>query len=139
MIQPDQKALRRAQTSAEKAAWHLLRNRRLVGPKFRRQYPIGKYFVDFYCFDLRLAVELEGSVHSQPNQIRKDAIREDYLRRLGIKVVYIPNGVVLQNPETFLDKIRKYLPSPGASRHPLPKGEGWKSGYNSKSKSNASS
>ncbi|HEX5482950.1 MAG TPA: endonuclease domain-containing protein [Terriglobia bacterium] len=124
VIAREAKALRRTQTQAERTAWHLLRDRRLAGLKFRRQYPIGKYTVDFYCFQLRLVIELEGSVHSQPGQMRKDAAREKYLRQLGIKVVYVPNGMVLQDPETFIRTMQDAIPSPDALRHPLPKGEG---------------
>jgi very-short-patch-repair endonuclease len=56
--------LRKGQTRAESRAWWLLRSRNLAGFKFRRQHPIGPYFVDFCCPDLKLIVELEGSVHS---------------------------------------------------------------------------
>jgi very-short-patch-repair endonuclease len=58
--------LRRSQTEAEKAAWYLLRGRRLRA-KFRRQCPIDNRVVDFYCFEHRLAIELDGGVHSQPS------------------------------------------------------------------------
>ena len=50
--------------------WHLLRDRRM-GFKFRRQYPIENHIVDFYCCECRLAIELDGGVHSQPSQIKK--------------------------------------------------------------------
>ena len=58
--------------------------------------------VDFYCFEHRLAIELDGSVHSQPNQMRKDAVKEDYLRTLGIRLLRIPNGMVLEHPDEFV-------------------------------------
>jgi very-short-patch-repair endonuclease len=96
--------LRRSQTEAEKAAWYLLRNRNL-GLKFRRQYPIDNYVVDFYCFERRLAVELDGGIHSQPSQIRKDRAKDAYLKSLGIRVVRLPNGLVLEDPEGFVRKV----------------------------------
>jgi len=71
--------LRHTQTEAERVAWHLLRDRHLEGLKFRRQYPIENYVVDFYCCEPRLAVELDGGVHSQPSQMRKDAAKDAYL------------------------------------------------------------
>ena len=74
--------LRHNQTEAENAAWHLLRGRQL-GAKCRRQCRIENWVVDFYCFEHRLAVELDGSVHSQPSQMRRDAAKEDYLRTIG--------------------------------------------------------
>jgi very-short-patch-repair endonuclease len=69
--------LRRSQTEAEKAARHLLRGRSL-GAKFRRACRIQNRVVDFYCFELRLAIELEDGVNSQPSQMRKNAAKEDY-------------------------------------------------------------
>jgi very-short-patch-repair endonuclease len=97
--------LRRKQTEAEKAAWELLRGRRL-GTKFRRQCRVDKWIVDFYCFEHRLAIELDGGIHSQPSQMWKDAAKEDYLRTLGIRLLRIPNGLVLEDPEEFARKVR---------------------------------
>ncbi len=118
--------LRQKATQAEQVAWELLRNRRLLGAKFRRQQLIGDRTVDFYCFELRLAVELDGSVHAQPSQIRKDRAKDAYLKRLGIQVLRVPNGLVLQDPQGFLERIRQRVPSPGALRHPRSEGESLK-------------
>ena len=96
--------LRRSQTEAEKTAWYLLRKRNL-GLKFRRQYPIDNYVVDFYSFERRLAVELDGGVHSQPSQIRKDREKDAYLESLGIWVLRVPNGLVSEDPEGFVRKV----------------------------------
>ena len=90
--------LRHRQTEAEKEAWHLLRDRRL-GLKFRRQYPIENCVVDFYCCELRLAVELDGGVHSQPSQMRKDAAKDAFLQKLGIRVLRLPHAADLPLPE----------------------------------------
>ena len=68
-----------------------------AGPKFRRQCRIEKWVVDFYCFEHRLAVELDGGVHSQPSQMRRDGGKEDYLRTIDIRLLRIPNGVVLES------------------------------------------
>lgn len=100
--------LRRSQTEAEKVAWYLLRDRRL-GAKFRRQCRIDSWVVDFYCFEHRVAIELDGGVHSQPSQIRKDARKEDYLRTLGIRLLRITNGLVLEDPEEFVAKVREAI------------------------------
>ena len=102
--------LRHKQTDAEKAAWHLLRGRRL-GAKFHRQYRIENWVVDFYCFEHRLAIELDGSVHSQPSQMRRDATKEDYLRMIGVRLLRIPNGLVLQDPERFVRQVREQIAS----------------------------
>jgi very-short-patch-repair endonuclease len=100
--------LRRNQTEAEKAAWYLLRGQRL-GAKFRRQCRIENRVVDFYCFEHRLAVELDGGVHSQVSQMRKDASKEDYLRTLGTSMLRIPNGLVLEDPVEFVRKVREAI------------------------------
>ena len=55
--------LRREQTDAEKLLWYCLRNRQLFGLKFRRQYPVGPYILDFYCHEYKLCVELDGGQH----------------------------------------------------------------------------
>jgi len=96
--------LRGSPTEAEKAAWNLLRGRRL-GAKFRRQFPVQTGVLDFYCFEHRLAIELDGGVHSQIDQMRRDAAKEDYLRSLGIRVLRIPNAMVLEHPEEFVRKV----------------------------------
>ncbi len=126
---PQVRVLRRIPTRAERAAWHLLRGRR-VGAKFRRQSRINRWVVDFYCFEQRLAIELDGGVHAQPSQIRKDAVKEAYLKRAGIGLLRVPNGIVLKDPEEFLRKVREATgrpndPSPGLLRRPpSPSGEG---------------
>ena len=96
--------LRASPTSTEKAAWSLLRDRRL-GAKFRRQFRLESGVLDFCCFEHRLAIELDGGVHSQIDQMRKDAVKEDYLRRLGIRLLRIPNGMVLEHPGEFAREV----------------------------------
>ena len=101
---PRVRELRRTPTEAEKAAWRLLRARRL-GAKFRRQFPIENGVLDFYCFEHRLAIELEGGVHSEIDPMRRDATKEDRLRTLGIRLRRIPNGMVLDHPDEFVQKV----------------------------------
>lgn len=63
--------------------------------------------MDFYCQQARLAVELDGGVHAQPSQARKDAAKDAALKRLGVRVVRLPNGMVLGDPEAFCRKVRE--------------------------------
>ena len=114
--------LRRDQTDAERAAWYLLRGRRL-GAKFRRQCRLENWVIDFYCFEQRLAIELDGGIHSQPSEMRKDAEKEDYLRTRGIKLLRIANGLVMQDPEEFLRKVRDAMVS-GHEETPHPSRDG---------------
>jgi very-short-patch-repair endonuclease len=93
--------LRANSTEAEKVGWNLLRDRRL-GSKFRRQFRIENGVLDFYCFEHRLAIEIDGGVHSQIGQMRKDAVKEDCLRTLGIRRLRIPNAMVLEHPDEFV-------------------------------------
>ncbi len=121
--------LRKTDTMAEKLAWVLLRDRRLVGLKFRRQVPIDNYIVDFYCHELRLIVELDGLVHDDPVQVRRDETRNAHLKRLDYQILRVPNGMVMKDPAAFVERIKEFLPSPAPSGHPLPGGEGHNSGY----------
>ncbi len=77
--------LRRKQTREERQLWNTLRACRFAGFKFRRQYPLGPYFIDFYCPFARLAVELDGFAHGLPWQREHDAVREQYLSVQGIE------------------------------------------------------
>ncbi len=97
--------LRRWSTEAEQAAWYVLRKLRLKGFRFRRQHPVGPYIADFFCRERRLIVELDGSVHGQPSQARRDAQRDAYLKALGYTVLRISNGMVLEAPELFVEKV----------------------------------
>jgi len=97
--------LRAGQTAAEQAAWYLLRSLRLKGFKFRRQHPVGPYFADFCCPQHRFIVELDGSVHGQPSQAKRDECRDTYLKNLGYDVLRLSNGIVLEAPELFVEKV----------------------------------
>jgi very-short-patch-repair endonuclease len=97
--------LRQESTTAETAAWWLLRNRQVRGLKFRRQCPLGGFVVDFYCPEARLVIELDGSVHAQPSQMRKDRAKDRWLRVMGLNVLRVPNGLVLEDPEAFRRKV----------------------------------
>jgi very-short-patch-repair endonuclease len=100
-------ALRRQSTDAERALWKRLRDRRLLGRKFRRQVPIGVYVVDFYCFDAKLVVEVDGSQHAL--RAEEDDRRTRYLESLGLRVVRFWNNDVLRTPDSVLEKIAEEL------------------------------
>ena len=98
--------MRHEDTFAEKLAWVLLRDRRMFGLKFRRQFPIDRFIVDFYCHELLLIIELDGDVHDEPQQMRKDAQRNLRLERLGYKILHVANGLVI------VDLLRSPAPIP---------------------------
>ncbi|HEY1171220.1 MAG TPA: DUF559 domain-containing protein [Verrucomicrobiae bacterium] len=84
--------LRKKSTETEKRLWRLLRDRRFNEFKFRRQYQCGPYFLDFYCPDAHLAIELDGSGHGYPGQQSNDSLRDNLLNAEGIKVLRFWNN-----------------------------------------------
>jgi type I restriction enzyme, R subunit len=97
--------LRASPTPTEREMWEILRDRRLAGIKFRRQSPISIFVADFYCARLKLIVELDGDVHSDPHQAAHDENRDSYLRSLGCTILRFPNRDLFQNREAVLSKI----------------------------------
>jgi very-short-patch-repair endonuclease len=100
---------RRMPTETERAAWNLLRGLRARGFRFRRQHPIGPHFADFCCVERGLVVELDGGVHGQSGQTKRDARRDAHLNALGYSVLRLPNGIVLQAPDLFVQKVLDFL------------------------------
>jgi type I restriction enzyme, R subunit len=96
---------RQTPTETEQAAWDLLRGLRSRGFKFRRQHPVGPYIADFCCTEVRLIVELDGGVHGEPRQVRSDARRDAHLKSMGYTLLRLPNGIVLQAPDLFVQKV----------------------------------
>jgi type I restriction enzyme, R subunit len=101
--------LRHSDTLAEKLAWKLLRNRQVLGYKFRRQLPLQKAIVDFCCLPLRLVVELDGTGHAYESQAKRDRQRDLELENRGYRVLRFPNGMVLKAPTEFVRKIRECI------------------------------
>jgi very-short-patch-repair endonuclease len=111
--------LRQTATEAEKIAWRPLRGLRQKGFPFRRQQPVGKCVVDFCCLEQRLIVELDGSVHAQPSQAGRDAKRDEWLRALGYRVARFPNGIVLDAPEEFVERVLRLANESNRSQDPM--------------------
>jgi very-short-patch-repair endonuclease len=104
--------LRKQMTPAEQILWALLRNRGL-GPKFRRQHPFGPWILDFFCFELSLAIEVDGACHA--SRALKDFQRDMWLKQRGVFVLRLKNELVLLRPEEALRHIRASI----ASQAPL--------------------
>src|SRR5436309_11762430 len=121
--------LRKKSTDAEKRLWRLLRDRRFNEFKFRRQYPCGIYFLDFYCTLAKLAVELDGGGHGFPDQRARDEKRNQFLAEQGIKVLRFWNHQLRGELEAIrfeiwhalmertgrMEEIAGYLPKPASS------------------------
>jgi very-short-patch-repair endonuclease len=95
--------LRRDQTDAERVLWFRLRDRRLGGWKFRRQFPIDRFIVDFCCVEARLIVELDGGQHAV--QVEADAQRTKVLEAMGYLVLRYWNNDVMGNLDGVLEDI----------------------------------
>jgi len=111
------------QTEAEKLLWSYLRNRQMEGCKFRRQWPIGAYIVDFACLSRQLVIELDGGQHAE--SIAYDETRTRFLEAKGYRVIRFWNNDMLANPVAVLQQIYEEV-SKGAkapSPQPSPRGE----------------
>ena len=98
------RVLRKRQTNAEGLLWALLRSRRM-GFKFRRQHPIEPFVLDFYCHELRLAVELDGSQHTAQIGRANDRRRTAVLGARGIHVLRFTNLQVLQESQAVAETL----------------------------------
>lgn len=98
-----QKTLRDQSTAAEHRLWQYLRNRRLLGHKFRRQHILQGYIVDFVCLEKKLVIELDGGQHS--DQVSYDSARTNTLEQDGFQVIRFWNDEALKNTQTVLDVI----------------------------------
>jgi very-short-patch-repair endonuclease len=101
----NRRRLRGDQTSAEALVWLYLRNRQIKNTKFRRQYSVDKYIIDFYSPELKLAVEIDGDVHNIPEQQVHDAVRQNYLEKYGIRFLRITNEELFGNPNKAFERI----------------------------------
>ena len=120
---PLAKRLRRQPTNAETLLWQHLRNRQLDGWKFKRQFPIDRYVVDFCCADARLIIELDGGQHA--TQIESDAKRTEVLSAMGYLVLRFWNNDVLKNIDGVLETIILTVkPQAFEPPHPNPLPEG---------------
>ncbi|HIC81777.1 MAG TPA: endonuclease domain-containing protein [Kiloniellaceae bacterium] len=104
--------LRRNETEAERRLWAALRNRQLAGHKFRRQVPLGRFVVDFACYDEKLVVELDGGQHADHAQ--EDEARTAWLEARGFRVLRFWNSEVLENMEGVLERIVEVLEEDGS-------------------------
>ena len=90
-------------THAETVLWKQLRARRFAELKFRRQHPIGRFIVDFYCARYRLVIEIDGEVHR--GQVARDAARTAWLRARGYVVIRFENRQIEQDLDHVLGRI----------------------------------
>lgn len=99
------KTMRHTATDAEHLMWQILRAKRFMNLKFRRQHVIKPYIVDFYCHDIGLVFELDSSQHRTEDGKEYDAERTHFLEALGSIVVRYWNSEVLQNTDMVLEHL----------------------------------
>ncbi len=112
--------LRKMSTKSEQLFWLVVRNRKLLGKKFLRQYPIffrymnkKTFFIaDFYCHENRLVVEIDGKIHKR--QKENDELRTYIINNLGIEVVRFSNEEIERNIEKELEKLEWILTHPAS-------------------------
>ena len=111
------RALRKRLTDAERLLWGHLRDRRLGGWKFKRQYPVGPFIVDFICVEKNLVIEVDGGQHAENEE--QDLERSAYLNKMGYRVCRFWNNQVLQETESVLEAIFAIL-AEGKQNSPSP-------------------
>jgi very-short-patch-repair endonuclease len=108
--QEKRRLLRNNMTYCEKIVWLHLRKKQL-GHRFLRQYSVDHFVLDFYCPELKLAVELDGDIHEIPEQREYDKSRQKYLEEFGIRFIRIKNEEFLSNPNRAFSRIENKIKS----------------------------
>lgn len=99
--------LRNNGTMAEAYMWKMIKGRQIEGVRFRRQFSIAPYIIDYYCPEVRLGIELDGDFHFSADGYEHDQVRSSYLQEQhGILLLRYENKDVFRFPETILKQIR---------------------------------
>jgi very-short-patch-repair endonuclease len=101
--------LRQNMTLGEVLLWQRLKRKQIQGYDFDRQRPIDRYIVDFYCKDLKLAIEIDGSSHDGEEAKLNDDIRQERLESLGVRFLRFTDADVKRNMEMVLDSIEQWI------------------------------
>ncbi|MCC6865535.1 MAG: DUF559 domain-containing protein [Ignavibacteria bacterium] len=104
-IKERRKALRNNSTPAEIELWKRLKNKALCGKKFRRQYSIANFIIDFYCPEERLGIELDGAFHFDSEIAEYDKQRTEKIKQFNIKIIRFENYLILEDIEMVLKEI----------------------------------
>ena len=96
-------------TDAEQILWSRIRRKQLKSRQFYRQKIIGNYITDFYCPKSKLIIEIDGGQHYSEQEKKKDKIRDDYISKIGLKVLRFSDNEIFKNLEDVIDKIYEFL------------------------------
>ena len=105
----NRRKLRQKSTKAEEILWKYLRGRKLLGLKFRRQYSIDQFVVDFFCPELKVGIEVDGGVHNEKEVKVHDENREGFINSFGIKILRIKNETVIDEIDKTLNLIKDFI------------------------------
>jgi very-short-patch-repair endonuclease len=94
---------------AEVLLWIQLKNKQMMGYKFRRQVSINNKIVDFYCPKLKLAIEVDGATHVTDKEKKRDKERQEEIGRLEIHFLRFINSEIYYDMANVLDRIRKKI------------------------------
>jgi cyclase len=100
--------LRNNETKAEKLLWEKLSNKKL-GVKFRRQHPFYHFIVDFYCHEIKLVIEVDGSIHSLPDNMEYDKFRSYLIVEFGVRIIRFTNEDIYFRMEAVLASIQRIV------------------------------
>ncbi len=101
--------LRNNMTNAEKATWRMLKGKQFKGYDFHRQKPIGNYIADFYCYGLRLVIEIDGITHLDKEVQKRDKLKENYINSIGLNILRFTDDIVLGNWNIVERQIFDYI------------------------------
>ncbi len=103
------RALRKTATLAERALWSHIREQKIEGARFRRQFSVGAFVLDFYCPALKLAIEVDGSSHDGDDAQERDTMRQQNIEALGIRFLRFTNQEVLAQTEGVVQAITTWI------------------------------
>jgi very-short-patch-repair endonuclease len=104
--------LRKEMPKAEVLLWCQIRGRQLLGLKFRRQYSVGPYCIDFYCTEAKLAIKIDGESHFEASAAQYDKDRQRFIESFGIRFLRVTNVDIYENLDGVLETIAKALQQP---------------------------
>jgi very-short-patch-repair endonuclease len=105
----NRKILRKNMPKAEVILWSRLKGKRLDGYKFRRQFSVAQFVVDFYCPRLKLAIEVDGDSHFSEGSELSDKARQDFIESFGISFLRFTNKEIYGNLDEVLSKIEDFI------------------------------
>ena len=100
--------LRKEQTYVERIFWNMVKGRQL-GYDFHRQKPIGNFIYDFFCFELKLVVEIDGITHLDRLVQITDEVKADYLSELDLKLLRFTDDEVIGNSNQVYEKLKNFI------------------------------